>query len=267
MSHIANLQIADALASLKASENGLSSVEADRRLREFGHNRIEEVKGRPLWIRFLSEFTHFFALILWIAAGLALFAETQSSGEGMWQLGAAIVAVILVNGIFSFWQEYRAERAIAALRRLLPQLVKVMRDGQLQTLAAELLVPGDLVLLEEGDNVPADCRLIQASGIRVNTSTVTGESLPKARSTEVIENGITLDAKNLLLAGTSLVSGQGQAVIFATGMRTEFGKIAHLTQTAGEPGSPLQREIARLAKLVAAFASTLGLIFFGIGIA
>ena len=265
--HIASLPIADALASLKASENGLSSVEADRRLREFGRNHIEEIKGRPLWIRFLSEFTHFFALILWVAAGLALFAETRSAGEGMWQLGAAIVAVILINGLFSFWQEYRAERAIAALRRLLPQLVKVVRDGQLQTLAAELLVPGDMLLLEEGDNVPADCRLIRATGIRVNMSTVTGESLPKARSAEGIDNGMALDAKNLLLAGTSLVSGQGRAVIFATGMRTEFGKIAHLTQTAGEPGSPLQREIARLSRLVAVFASALGLVFFVIGYA
>jgi len=218
-------------------------------------------------VRFLLEFTNFFALILWVAAGLAWFAETRNPGEGMAQLGVAILAVILINGVFSFWQEYRAEQAIAALRKLLPQQVKVRRDGQLQTLAAELLVPGDLLLLEEGDNVPADCRLIEAVGVRVNTSTITGESLPKSRSSAVIEDGSPLDAKNLLLAGTALISGQATAVVYATGMHSEFGKIAHLTQTTGEAGSPLQREIARLSRLVAVFAALLGVIFFAIGMA
>ncbi|MBP5996956.1 MAG: cation-transporting P-type ATPase [Azonexus sp.] len=265
--HIANLSVADALASLRTSEHGLTPAEAERRLREYGPNRIEEVRGEPEWRRFLHEFTHFFALILWVAAALAFFAESRSPGEGMWQLGVAIVAVILINGSFSFWQEYRAERAIAALRKLLPQVVKVVRDGQLLTLAAELLVPGDLVLLAEGDNVPADCRLIAGAEVRVNLSTVTGEALPKARSPEPVAATAALDSRNLLLAGTSLVSGEGRAIVFATGMRTEFGKIAHLTQTAEKTVSHLQQEIARLSKLVALFATALGLIFFAIGTA
>jgi sodium/potassium-transporting ATPase subunit alpha len=264
---IMQLPVADVLTSLRTTANGLDSAEALQRLHEFGLNRIEEVKGKPLWLRFLHEFTHFFALILWIAAGLAFIAETRGPGAGMWQLGLAILAVILVNGIFSFLQEYRAERAIAALRQLLPAQVKVIRDGALQTLMLELLVPGDVVLLEEGDNVPADCRLLQASGLRVNLSTITGESLAKTRTADGVEVGRPLDAKNLLLAGTSLVSGQGRAVVYATGMRTEFGKIAHLTQTVGEASSPLKREIARLSKLVAVIATALGLLFFGIGIA
>ena len=264
---ITRLSTADALASLKTSEAGLSSAEAQRRLGEFGPNRIEEVKGRPLWLRFLREFTHFFALILWVAAALAMFAEFRSPGSGMWQLGMAILAVILVNGVFSFLQEYRAERAIAALRMLLPASVKVLRDGDMQTVAAQFLVPGDVVLVEEGDNVPADCRVVQASGLRVNLSTITGESLAKARTADSIADGRPLDAKNVLLAGTSLVSGRGRAVVYATGMRTEFGRIAHLTQTVGEEGSPLQREIARLSRLVAVLASALGLLFFGIGVA
>ena len=263
--HIVNLPIEDVLTSLKSSERGLDGPEAARRLREFGHNRIEEVRGKPLWVRFLREFTHFFALILWVAAGLAFFAETRHPGEGMGTLGAAILAVIGINGVFSFWQEYRAESAIAALRRLLPQQVKALRDGQLQPMAAELLVPGDIVVLEEGDNVPADCRLVEAAGIRVNMSTLTGESLVKARTAGGLADGRALEAKNLLLAGTSLVSGQCRAVVFATGMRTEFGRIAHLTQTVGEAGSPLQREIARVSRLVALFASALGLVFFGLG--
>jgi len=264
---ITRLSTADVLASLRTSVRGLDSAEALKRLGEFGPNLIEEVKGAPSWLRFLREFTHFFAVILWIAAALALFAETREPGGGMWQLGTAILVVILVNGVFSFLQEYRAERAIAALRQLLPMRVKVMRDGALQSLAVDGLVPGDLVLLEGGDSVPADCRVIEASRLRVNLATITGESLAKARSSEGTAGGDALDAKNLLLAGTSLVSGEARADVYATGMRTEFGRIAHQTQTARESSSPLQREIARLSRLVAVFAAALGLLFFAIGTA
>ncbi len=160
---IVNLPIAEVLTSLNSSERGLDAFEADRRLAEYGPNRIEEVKGRPPWLRFLGEFTHFFALILWVATALAAFAEWRNPGEGMGTLALAILAVIVVNGVFSFGQDYRAERAIAALRRLLPPQAKVLRDGELQAMEAALLVPGDVVLLEEGDNVPADCRLIAAA--------------------------------------------------------------------------------------------------------
>jgi len=263
--HIANLSVTEALSSLRTSNEGLSATEAQRRRQEFGANSIDEVQATPQWRQFLQGFTHFFAVILWVAAGLAFFSESRSPGEGMWQLGTAIIAVILINGTFSFWQERRAEQAIVALRQLLPHNAKVMRDGQLITLTVELLVPGDLILLEEGDNVPADCRLISGTGVRVNASTITGESQPKARSPEAIAGPAALETRNLLLAGTSVVSGQGQAIVFATGMRTEFGKIAHLTQTAEKNTSHLQLEIARLSQLVALFATSLGLVFFGIG--
>jgi len=268
--HLAHLSILDALQSLRTAETGLSSGEAARRLREYGENRLTEIGGEAEWRRFAREFTHFFAIILWVAAGLAFFAESYSPGEGMWQLGAAIVAVILINGSFSFWQEYRAEKAIDALRQLLPQEVKVMRDGQLTTVPGEQLVPGDIIVLEAGDNVPADCRVISGNGIRVNAATITGESRPKARSAEEGEEGEgggMLETRNVLLAGTSLVSGEGQAVVFATGMHTEFGKIAHLTQTADKSVSHLQQEIRRLSRLVAIFATGLGVFFFVVGVA
>jgi len=263
---VSRLTPADALASLRTTEAGLDAAEAARRLQEFGPNRIEELRGPPLWLRFLREFTHFFALVLWIAAALAGFAELRNPGSGMWQLGVAILVVILVNGVFSFLQEYRAERAIAALRDLLPANVKVLRDGVLQTASAVCLVPGDVVLLEEGDNVPADCRLVAAAGVRVNLATITGESLARTRTAQGDVGGPPTEARNILLAGTSLVSGTGRAVVYATGMRTEFGHIAHLTQTVGETGSPLQREIARLSRLVAILATALGALFFGIGV-
>lgn len=263
--HIANLSVADALKSLKTTEVGLSAMEAQRRMQEFGPNCLQEIRAKPQWRYFLGEFTHFFALILWIAAALAIFAESRNPDEGMWQLAIAIMAVILINGCFSFWQEYRAEQAIASLRKLLPQYVKVMREGRLYALPVDRLVPGDIVLLAEGDNIPADCRLIEGRNISVNTATITGESVSRPRWPDAVTGETSLDTGNLLLAGTAIVSGQGKALVFATGMHTEFGKIAHLTQTAAKNPSYLQQEIARLSRLVALFATGLGLTFFVIG--
>ena len=262
---ITQLTVSEAFASLRSGESGLASTEAARRRVEFGPNRVEEIRGEPLALRFAREFTHFFALILWLAAGLAFLAEHYDPGKGMATLGMAIIGVILVNGVFSFWQEHRAERAIAALKDLLPHQVTVLRDGVECRLPAETLVPGDLIVVQEGDDVPADCRLIEASGMRLNAATVTGESLPKARNAAPSDEPDLLAARNVLLAGTSVVSGNGKGLVFATGMRTEFGKIAHLTQTGREPQSPLQREIARLSRLVAMLSVALGLAFFAVG--
>ena len=263
--HIQSLTAEQSLASLHTSALGLTQAEVQRRLAEFGRNHVEEVGREPLLLRFAREFTHFFAIILWLGAALAFLAEYFEPGQGMVRLGVAIVGVILINGVFSFWQEYRAERAVAALRQLLPQQVVVLRGGEIVERLASELVPGDIVLLEEGDFVPADSRLVEAFGLRVNAATITGESLPQARNADPHPEASPLSAKNIVLAGTSVVSGQARAVVYATGMRTEFGKIAHLTQTAGEVTSPLQREIARLSRIVAFLASGIGGVFFLIG--
>ena len=255
----------EALASLNSRHDGLTQAEVEYRLSEYGPNRVEEVRGESLIIRFIKEFVHFFALILWLAAGLAFFAEYRQPGGGMATLGYAVLGVIVINGLFSFWQQYRAERAIAALQKLLPYYVKVMRDGKVGLILAADLTPGDVILLQEGDNVPADCRLLEAFSLRVNNATVTGESLPKARDAEPSAEENLEHSRNTLLAGTSVVSGEGRAVVFATGMHTEFGKIAHLTQTATKSVSPLQVEIARLSRIIAVLALTLGVVFFFIG--
>ncbi|MFH1493553.1 MAG: cation-transporting P-type ATPase [Pseudomonadota bacterium] len=254
-----------ALASLHSGPDGLSSAEASRRLREYGLNQVEALPSESLWLRFLKGFTHFFALILWFASILAFVAEARSPGEGMATLGYAILGVILINGVFSFWQEYRAERALAALLKLLPHLVKVLRAGAVVQMEAAQLVPGDMILLQEGDSVPADCRLIEAFSVRVNMATVTGESRPKARDALPSNEEELLHGRNILLAGTAVVAGECKAVVFSTGMSTEFGKIAHLTQMTGERLSPLQREIVHLSRLVAALAMGLGVLFFFIG--
>lgn len=262
---IQQLSVHEAIASVNSAWQGLPFAEAERRLREYGPNLVKEIARLPPWLHLLKEFLHLFSLILWVAAGLAFFAEWSDPGQGMAKIGYAIVAVILVSGVFSFWQEYRVEQTLSALRKLLPQQVKVLRDGKVVQVSAEQLVPGDVVLLEQGDRIPADCRLVEAFDVRVNNAAVTGEALPQARDASPSGLDDRVRSKNILLAGTSMVSGQGKAVIFATGMQTEFGKIAHLAQTAGDEVSPLRKEVAHLSRLIAILAVLVGLLFFVAG--
>ncbi|MCC6751114.1 MAG: cation-transporting P-type ATPase [Deltaproteobacteria bacterium] len=259
------LSVEAALASLRSGPKGLTAEEARRRLREFGPNRVERLARPHLALRLLKEFTHFFALILWVAAALAFFAHYQAPGEGMGTLGWAILAVILINGTFSFWQEYRAERAISSLEQLLPHQVSVRRDGRVWSIPAAELVPGDVIFLEDGDSVPADCRLLEGFGVRVNNATLTGESVPLSREARPDDRAELTAAVNVLLAGTAVVAGQAQALVFTTGAHTELGKIAHLTQTADPGFSPLQREIRRVSRIVALLAASLGVLFYFIG--
>ena len=263
--HLHALPIDEALARLNTTAEGLSEAEAARRLASFGVNEMEASAREPLWRGAARQVTHFFALILWLAAALAFVAEHYQPGQGMATLGAAILGVIVINGAFSFWQEYRAERALDALQRLLPHAVRVQRAGVVRLAPARELVPGDVILLGAGDQIPADCRVLEAYAARVNTATVTGEALPMTVSAEPSTAAEALHARNLLLAGTALVAGEARAVVFATGMHSEFGRIAQLTQATSKGLSPLQQEITRLSRWVAALAVALGVTFFVIG--
>lgn len=258
--------VEQAYTSLHSSLAGLSAHEAHRRLQEYGPNRVEEIREASLALTFAKEFTHFFALILWFAATLAFIADWNEPGQGMAMLGYAIIGVIVINGVFSFWQEYRAQEAVAALRNLLPPQAKVMRDGSVRQIPAAELVPGDVILLTDGDIIPADCRLLEAFGVRVNNATITGESLPMARSAEHSGEDEAQNSRNVLLAGTIMVSGEAKALVYATGMHSEFGKIAHLTQVTGEVLSPLQLEIKRLSRFIAMLSVLIGVAFFLIGL-
>ena len=262
---IHRLTVAAALASLNSGLAGLSAEEAQRRLTEFGANEVEEVARVALWLTLAREFVHFFAIILWIAAALAFFAEWREPGQGMATLGWAIVGVIVINGGFSFWQAYRAEQALAALKKLLPKVTKVMRSGAVRQVPAAELVPGDVILLEAGDILPADCRLLEAFSVRVNNATVTGESQPASRHAEPCDEPEPMHSRNTLLAGTSLVSGEAKALVFATGAHSAFGKIAQLTQATADTISPLQFEIVRVSRIVAGLSLALGVIFFFVG--
>jgi magnesium-transporting ATPase (P-type) len=265
MASIVALPTTEVLASYGGSSHGLTPEEAERRLQEFGPNRIERSKRTSWPIRLFGEFFQFFSIILWVAAALAFVAEASSPGEGMARIGYAIILVILISGLFSFWQEYRNEQTLAALAKLLPQQVKVFRADNFYSISAEHLVVGDIVLLESGNSVPADCRLISAVEFRVNDAVITGESLPKVRVSEPDEDSPLLHGANIVLAGSSVVSGSGRAVVFAIGANTEFAKIAHLTQTSSAGTTPMRRELARLSHMIAVLAISIGIGFFAVG--
>ena len=262
---IQQLSLEAAFGTLRSTAAGLTGTEALARRHEFGPNRIERLRPTPLAARFLRQFTHLFAVLLWIAALLALVADAGMPGQGMATLAAAIVAVIVINGAFSFWQEYRAAETMAALQRLLPHHVRALRDGTTAVIPSEDVVPGDVIFLTAGDDVPADCRLIEAFGVRVNNATITGEARPLSRDAGRSSELDVLRCRNVVLAGTSVTSGEAKALVFATGMQTAFGRIAHLTQATPDVPSPLQTEIAALSRFVAALAVAIGLAVFVIG--
>jgi sodium/potassium-transporting ATPase subunit alpha len=255
----------DVLRTLVTSEEGLADEEAKRRLEEYGYNEIREAKKPSLTLKLLSQFTHFLAILLWIASALCFVSEYLHPGEGMLTLGIAIIAVICINAIFTFVQEYRAEKELEALRKLLPFRVKVLRKGAQKSVEASEVVPGDVVVLAEGDKIPADARLIESVGLKVNNAALTGESEPVAR-TDLPFAGELLESPNIVFAGTAVVSGSGKAAVFATGMGTEFGRIAHLTSAVESGLSPLQLEIVKATRLVATIAGVVGLFFFCLGL-
>ena len=256
-----SLPLSDAYTALQSGPEGLSSAEAAARLERYGANRLPPLKRRPLLLRFTDQLIHFMALLLWVAGGLAFIARAP-------QLGWAIWAVILINALFSFWQEFKAERTLQALAGNLPPMVRVWRDGRLQELTADQLVSGDRVALEEGDQVPADCRVVEAHQLYVDLSVLTGESLPVARDVDR-QNGTVIPARertNLLLAGSTVASGRGEGLVFATGSETEFGQVAHLTATTARTVSTLEVQIQRIVHTITVIALSTGLLTFAISV-
>lgn len=256
-----NLSRDEVLAELRTGPEGISEEEAQRRLKRFGPNLIERTERRRLLFRFTSNLTNLFAILLWVAGVLALISK-------MPQLSFAIFIVILINAVFSFWQEYRAEKAIEALRKLIPSYARVLRSGAERRILASEIVPGDIVFLEAGDKVPADGRLIEAYDMRVDNSALTGESEPVYKTAEPVadrESYLWTDLPNLIFGGTSIMSGYGRAIVIATGMHSELGKVARLTQAIKTELSPLQREIVKVTKTISLLAVTMGVLFFFLG--
>lgn len=250
-----------ALALLGTGPGGLTDEEAAERQRRYGKNLIESARKRSPVLAFLSNFTHLMAILLWVAGAIAFVA-------GLPELGCAVWLVNIINGVFSFWQEHRASQATEALKKMLPVYANVIRGGREQKVLAEDLVPGDIMLLAEGDRISADARVIASSDLQVNQSTLNGESNPSRKTSDAVpEDGLTpAEIPNLVFAGTSVSEGNGRAVVLRIGMATEFGKIANLTQNMEEVRSPLQRDLDRLTKQVTVFAMCMGLAFFSLSL-
>jgi len=254
---VISLYAKEVFEALETSPKGLNSEEAERRLTKYGLNALVEKKRTPIAYKFLAHLKDLFSILL-------LFASLLSVFSGMWQLSLIILMVVLVNTVFSLFQEWRAEKAMEILRNWMPEYAKVIRNGELQKILVKKLVPGDVIFLEEGDRVPADARLFEAFGLWTNNVPLTGESEPQPRSDKPtkVTNGSYLDSPNLVFMSTSVAKGQGRAVVYATGMDTKFGQIANLTQEIREEQSPLQKEIAYTARYDFILAVTVGCIFF-----
>ena len=248
-----------ALKRLGTSQSGLSIQEAAARLVRHGHNKIEVRVPSSLAKAVAGNFLHAMAILLWITGFIAWAAR-------MPQLAVAIWLVNIVNGSFSFWQEFRAQKAVQALNRLLPSNVKVIRDDRQFNIPAANLVPGDVVNLDEGDRISADMRLLSSQSLEVDQSTLTGESRPVRKSWQTLsktgKGSSATDFSNLVFAGTTVRTGHALAVVYATGTSTEFGKIAHLTQTIVDQPSPLQKEMERVTQLISFFSVTIGIAIF-----
>ena len=257
MEKAASLPINEVFEDLNTSENGLTSQEAKLRLKKFGYNKLSEKRQVPFIYKFIRNLKDLFGILLLVAAVLSYI-------SGSPELALIILTVVFVNIFVSIFQEARAEKAMETLKSWMPEYAKVFRDGELKKISVREIVPGDIVQLEEGDRVPADARLLEVFDLWTNNVPLTGESEPQPRVAEpvkVVEKAY-LYAPDLVFMSTSVAKGQGKAVVYSTGMETQFGKIASLTQTIKEADSPLQKEIALTAKYDFIIAVVVGTVFF-----
>lgn len=243
------------LQELGTSLDGLSPDEAQARLAKYGPNEIQKGKKKSQLVAFLKNFTSLMAWLLWAGGIIAIIA-------GMPVLGVAIWCVNLINGIFSFWQEFAAQKATDSLMKMLPTYVHVRRGGKLVQIETTELVPGDIFALQAGDAISADAMLLEATSMQVDQSALTGESVPESKSTDYDKGEGEFAESNLIYAGTTVGAGTGLAVAISTGMDSEFGRIAKLTQNQEKTDGPLQRELNRLTRQLSMIAIGIGILFF-----
>jgi len=254
------LEITEALDRFKTSTQGLTQEEAASRLKQYGFNELAAVgKISPLTILF-RQFKNILILILVGATIVSLV-----TGHGV--DAVVIFAIVLVSAVLGFTQEYRAERALEALKKMLSPTATVVRDGKETVIPARETVPGDIVTLREGDKISADARLIEVINLQVNEASLTGESMPVFKETGRISSAISLlDRKNIVFSGTGVTYGKGKAVVTATGMSTEFGKIAKQVTAVVKEETPLEKRIRGLGKWLGITALTVSVIVISVGV-
>ena len=259
----------EALAALGSSRRGLTQDEVAARRATSGRNVLPPPPRRPVLAEIVAQFTNMFAVILVVAAGLTFLTYLLSTPRdpANLELTFGILAVVVLNAAIGFAQEHAAERTAEALQSMLPHTARALRTGALTELGVDELVPGDLVVLDAGDAVPADGRVVEAHELAVDMSALTGESQPVSRTDLPVEPGTApLDARNCVFMGTSVVRGSAKAVVFATGTATEIGRVYRLTAEQPPEPSPLQRQVADMARRVAAIAIAAGALVFALRI-
>jgi Ca2+-transporting ATPase len=233
------------------AQRGLSSQEVQARLERYGPNELEAEKPVPAWRRFLAQFQDVLVILLLIATAISIGLWFYERDSALPYEGIVIFSIVLLNGILGYVQESRAEQAVAALRAMAAAHASVLRDGQRQQVNASELAPGDIMLIEEGDTIPADGRLIQTTALQTMEASLTGESLPVSKDTKPIAEEAGLgDQHNMVFSGTAATYGRGRAIVTATGMRTEMGRIAGLLRQTPQEETPLQHELDRTGKLL-----------------
>lgn len=252
--------ITEACRMMGSDIRGLSEQEAQKRLAQYGENELAQKKKDSMLKKFFANFTSLMALLLWAGGIMAI-------ASGALELGISIFCVNLINGLFSFFQEFKAEKATNALQKMLPSYARVVRDGKEQKILASQIVPGDIMILEEGDKISADARILQSNDFRADQSTLTGESNPIRKNGEALQKECSyLEAENMVFSGTAAAAGTCRALVVSTGMNSEFGQIANLTQNTKKTLSPLQKELNILTKQIAIIAFGIGLVFFIIAV-
>ncbi len=257
------------LEELSSSDNGLSSAEAERRLEQYGHNKLAEGKKTSLLMKFLGELADPMIIILIVAAiisGVTAVLNNEYPSDVI-----IILIVVLINAVLGVLQESKAEKAIEALQEIAASTSKVMRDGKQLTIRSEEVVPGDVVILEAGDAVPADARIIECASLKAEESALTGESVPVNKLLAALElkdaKDVPLgDRKNMLYMGSTVVYGRGRAVITATGMDTEMGKIADAIATAKDDETPLQIKLNQLSKALSILVLGICAVIFAVSL-
>lgn len=263
----------DVMRAVGSSENGLTSSEAEKRLAENGKNKLIEAKKESMLHRFLKQLCEPMTIILLVAAvisaGVEIYEGIHSGHMGFPSDVVIILAVVIINAVLGVFQESKAEKAIEALQEMSKAQSKVIRDGKQILIPSEDLVPGDIIVLEAGDSVPADARIIECASMKIEEAALTGESVPVDKKTESLAAGangdVTLgDRKNMVFMGSTVVYGRGKAVVTATGMETEMGKIADALAQAEEGKTPLQIKLAGLSKILTYLVIGICVVIFGV---
>lgn len=261
----ATSRIEEVYEQLVTGPDGLTDEEARNRLLKYGPNKLPVARKRSLLRRLIQQMKNAFNLLLFIAAVLSFLSGLFYNDPGSVQMGGAIVAVVVLNTVFSLVQEYRAERAVQAINKMVPRKAKVVRDTQLKEVEVSEVVLGDIVALDEGDRVPADLRLTRAFEVSADNSVLTGESDPQMRFANMTPgmtaNSLT-DYQDILFAGTTLVTGVARGVVISTGEETQFGRIVAISSEIEDPTSPLQKDIDYTARINLFVASVVGAVFF-----